>query len=157
MNTGATYNTADYHPDSISKDGTTYLLVPDLTEGAETGTASETITYVTYVYAKAPTVTVRYVDPQGIELQASQTVAFSSANASLNEGQVSFAYTTNTSTLKPTSVSYDNIVYNIVSDQTKGLETGSLQAGESQTVTYVYKKETISFIIGPGPATGFSD
>lgn len=49
--TGTEYDTTDHKPETITTDdGKTYQLVPEKTEGSETGKVVEGITNVTYVY-----------------------------------------------------------------------------------------------------------
>ncbi|HFU3708472.1 TPA: MucBP domain-containing protein, partial [Streptococcus suis] len=64
--TGTPYDTKDNKPETITKDGKTYRLVPKLTQGSETGDVVPGVTQVTYVYEEVKgDVVVEYYDTEG--------------------------------------------------------------------------------------------
>ncbi|MDO5376602.1 MAG: MucBP domain-containing protein, partial [Staphylococcus rostri] len=143
--TGTDYNTADDNkPNTITKDGVTYELVPALTKGNETGKVVEGTTEVTYVYKKveapvqpeptpeAPTgdVIVHYVDEEG------NTIADDKVDTQGSKIDTPYDTTDN----RPERITTpDGKTYERVPEKTEGTETGSVVEGTTE-VTYVYKE-----------------
>ncbi|PNZ30083.1 hypothetical protein CD122_01070 [Staphylococcus rostri] len=143
--TGTDYNTADDNkPNTITKDGVTYELVPALTKGNETGSVVEGTTEVTYVYKKveapvqpeptpeAPTgdVIVHYVDEEG------NTIADDKVDTQGSKIDTPYDTTDN----RPERITTpDGKTYERVPEKTEGTETGSVVEGTTE-VTYVYKE-----------------
>ncbi|WP_394406085.1 MucBP domain-containing protein, partial [Streptococcus sp. 20-1249] len=131
--TGTEYDTTDVKPETITtKDGRTFKLVPQLTQGTEKGKVVPGVTKVTYVYEEVKgDVVVNYVNTDG-EVIASQVVD---------------TKTTSTGTAYDTT---DNKPEKIVEDATgdvyyyKEVQAGSNEKGKvvegTTEVTYVYEK-----------------
>ena len=130
------YDTTDNKPEKIEKDGTVYYLTAkELKEGSkpENGAVVEGTTEITYVYEKAGQVVVHYVDEAGNTLQADVV--------STKEGKPGAAYNTTDKDVKPTRITTpEGKVYELVPASTKGNENGSIEAGKTTEVTYVYKE-----------------
>ena len=130
------YDTTDNKPEKIEKDGTVYYLTEKaLKEDSkpENGDVVEGKTEVTYVYEKAGQVVVHYVDEAGntIETDAVDT----------KDGKPGAAYNTTDNDMKPTRITTaEGRVYELVPASTKGNENGSVEAGKTTEVTYVYKE-----------------
>ncbi|TWS94429.1 MucBP domain-containing protein, partial [Streptococcus sp. sy018] len=138
VSTGTEYDTTDYKPTTITKDGKTYELVKVADESAsETGTVTEGTTEVTYVYkevtpAKTGTVVVNYVDENGNILQTPVT---DTTNASTGTEY-------DTTDYKPTTIIKDGKTYELVKvADDSASETGTVTEGTTK-VTYVYKEVT---------------
>jgi len=126
--TGTSYDTTDHKLDKITVNGKAYVLVPDKTEGSESGSVTEGITTVTYVYREvtpAPesevtkgSVVVKYVDEKGNPLRTSDS----------DKGNVGDGYTT-------TPKEIDGYVLVKV----VGKENGTYTEDET-VVTYIYRK-----------------
>ena len=130
------YDTTDNKPEKIEKDGTVYYLTAkELKEDSkpENGAVVEGTTEITYVYEKAGQVVVHYVDEAGNTLQADVV--------GTKDGKPGAAYNTMDKDVKPTRITTpEGKVYELVPASTKGNENGSVKAGKTTEVTYVYKE-----------------
>ena len=130
------YDTTDNKPEKIEKDGTVYYLTAkELKEGSkpENGAVVEGTTEITYVYEKAGNVLVHYVDEAGNTLQADAV--------DTKDGKPGAKYDTSDNDMKPTRITTpEGKVYELVPASTKGNENGSIEAGKTTEVTYVYKE-----------------
>ncbi|HFI0621756.1 TPA: MucBP domain-containing protein [Streptococcus suis] len=148
---GTDYSTADQVPAKIVEDetGDVYYYKEIKAEDAakETGKVVEGTTEVTYVYEKAGDVVIKYVDVNGTELKA--PVADTTA------GKPGSDYNTAEGTEKPTTITTaDGKVYALVpagdypvgtvaadSNLASGATpTGTVEAGVTKEVTYVYQE-----------------
>ena len=132
----AKYDTTDNKPAIIEKDGTVYYLTAKAVKDdskPETGDVVEGKTEVTYVYEKAGQVVVHYVDEAGNTIQTDAV--------DTKDGQPGAAYNTTDNDMKPTRITTaEGRVYELVPASTKGNENGSVEAGKTTEVTYVYKE-----------------
>ena len=130
------YDTTDNKPAKLEKDGTVYYLTAkELKDGSkpENGAVVEGTTEITYVYEKAGNVLVHYVDEAGNTLQADAV--------DTKDGKPGAAYNTTDNDMKPTRITTpEGKVYELVPASTKGNENGSVEAGKTTEVTYVYKE-----------------
>ena len=130
------YDTTDNKPATIEKDGVVYYLTEKAVKDdskPETGDVVEGKTEVTYVYEKAGQVVVHYVDEAGNTLQADVV--------GTKDGKPGAAYNTMDKDVKPTRITTpEGRVYELVPTSTKGNENGSVEAGKTTEVTYVYKE-----------------
>ena len=130
------YDTTDNKPAKLEKDGVVYYLTAkELKEGSkpENGAVAEGTTEITYVYEKAGQVVVHYVDEAGNTLQADVV--------GTKDGKPGAAYNTMDKDVKPTRITTpEGKVYELVPASTKGNENGSVEAGKTTEVTYVYKE-----------------
>ena len=136
--TGKDFNTATsvLKPAKITTpSGKVYNLVPESTEGNESGKVTESLQNVTYVYELAKgDVTVTYKDTEGKKIPGYETPKNVETQSPTGK-----EYTTVTEALKPTKITTpDGKVYNLVPTSTEGNETGKVTEG-TQNVTYVYK------------------
>ena len=115
--------------------GKVYNLVPESTEGNETGKVTETPQNVTYVYKLAKgDVTVTYKDTEGNKIPGYETPKTVETQSPTGK-----EYTTVTEVLKPSKITTpDGKVYNLVPTRTEGTEKGKVTE-EPQNVTYVYE------------------
>ncbi|MGQ9413423.1 MucBP domain-containing protein, partial [Streptococcus pluranimalium] len=129
---GTTYTTTDNKLSTITTpDGKTYKIVPNLTEGSETGKIVPGTTTVTYVYTEVKgNVVVHYVN------EAGETI----------KGDVVDTPSTSTSTSYDTRdnkpgviVTADGTRYVLVPAKTQGSEDGKVVEGTTH-ITYVYAK-----------------
>ncbi|HFU4112580.1 TPA: MucBP domain-containing protein [Streptococcus suis] len=130
--TGTVYETLDFKPATITKDGVTYFYkeVKD-TSAAEKGTVVEGTTTVQYVYEPAGSVTVNYVTTDG---KVIKTPVKDEENAEPGK-------TYSTEDNKPTTITTeDGKTYKLVPSLTTGEENGSVTSGEDKQVTYVYEE-----------------
>ncbi|MBD3949649.1 MucBP domain-containing protein, partial [Aerococcaceae bacterium zg-1292] len=128
------YDTTDNRLEIITtEDGKTYKRVPEKTQGAETGTVTEGITEVTYVYKEVKgKVEVHYIDTEGNVLQEPRVdTPETSTGTEYNTGE--------NETEKPQAITKDGVTYELLPALTKGNETGKVVEGTTE-VTYVYKK-----------------
>ncbi|HEM4130047.1 TPA: MucBP domain-containing protein, partial [Streptococcus suis] len=150
--TGTAYDTTDNKPAKITaEDGTVYYILPqdEVQAGSapETGKVVEGTTEVTYVYQKAGNVVIKYVDVNGLELQAPV--------ADTTDGKPGSDYNTAEGTEKPATITTkDGKVYALVpagdypvgtvaadSNLASGATpTGTVEAGVTKEVTYVYQE-----------------
>ena len=132
----AKYDTTDNKPEKIEKDGTVYYLTAKALKDdskPETGDVVEGKTEVTYVYEKAGQVVVHYVDEAGNTIQTDAV--------DTKDGKPGAAYNTTDNDMKPTRITTaEGRVYELVPASTKGNENGSVEAGKTTEVTYVYKE-----------------
>ncbi|HEM3703044.1 TPA: MucBP domain-containing protein, partial [Streptococcus suis] len=130
--TGTVYETLDFKPATITKDGVTYFYkeVKD-TSAAEKGTVVEGTTTVQYVYEPAGSVTVNYVTTDGTVIK---TPVKDEENAEPGK-------TYSTEDNKPTTITTeDGKTYKLVPSLTTGEENGTVTSGEDKQVTYVYEE-----------------
>ena len=132
----AKYDTTDNKPEKIEKDGTVYYLTEKALKDdskPENGDVVEGKTEVTYVYEKAGQVVVHYVDEAGNTLQTDAV--------DTKDGKPGAKYDTSDNDMKPTRITTpEGKVYELVPASTKGNENGSVEAGKTTEVTYVYKE-----------------
>ena len=130
------YDTTDNKPAKLEKDGVVYYLTAkELKEGSkpENGAVVEGTTEITYVYEKAGNVLVHYVDEAGNTLQADAV--------DTKDGKPGAKYDTSDNDMKPTRITTpEGKVFELVPASTKGNENGSVEAGKTTEVTYVYKE-----------------
>ena len=130
------YDTTDNKPAKLEKDGQVYYLTAkELKDGSkpENGAVTEGTTEITYVYEKAGQVVVHYVDEAGNTIQADVV--------GTKDGKPGAAYNTMDKDMKPTRITTaEGRVYELVPASTKGNENGSVEAGKTAEVTYVYKE-----------------
>ena len=133
---GTAYNTADngMKPERIkTAEGKVYQLVPESTEGEETGEVeSGTTKEVTYVYKEVKgNVVVKYVDTEGNTL----------ADDEQDETDASLNVKYDTTDHKKESIEKDGVKYYLTA---KALKDGSKETGDvvegTTEVTYVYEK-----------------
>ena len=130
------YDTTDNKPAKLEKDGQVYYLTAkELKEDSkpENGAVVEGTTEITYVYEKAGNVLVHYVDEAGNTLQADAV--------DTKDGKPGAKYDTSDNDMKPTRITTaEGKVFELVPASTKGNENGSIEAGKTTEVTYVYKE-----------------
>ena len=136
--TGKDFNTAttELKPAKITTaSGKVYNLVPESTEGNETGKVTETPQNVTYVYKLAKgDVTVTYKDTEGNKIEGYETPKDAEKDASTGKD-----FNTATTELKPAKITTaSGKVYNLVPERTEGTESGKVTENP-QNVTYVYE------------------
>ncbi|HFU3800023.1 TPA: MucBP domain-containing protein [Streptococcus suis] len=142
--TGTPYDTTDNKPETITKDGKTYRLVPKLTQGSETGDVVPGVTQVTYVYEEVKgDVVVNYVNTDG-EVIASQVVDTKTTSTGT-------AYDTTDN--KPAKITTeDGTVYYYKEVKAGDNETGKVVEGTTE-VTYIYEKAgsvTVNYVTTDG-------
>ncbi|HFI0214753.1 TPA: MucBP domain-containing protein, partial [Streptococcus suis] len=138
---GTVYNTdEDNRPETITaEDGTVYYYkeVKD-TSAPTTGKVAETTTTVQYVYEKAGNVVVNYITEDG-------TVIKTPVNDETN-AKPGTEY--NTTDNKPTTITTeDGKTYELIPTATVGTENGTVEAGKTTEVTYVYKEVKGSVVV----------
>ncbi|HFI0119536.1 TPA: MucBP domain-containing protein [Streptococcus suis] len=142
--TGTSYDTTDNKPETITKDGKTYQLVPKLTQGSETGDVVPGVTEVTYVYEEVKgDVVVNYVNTAG-EVIAPQVVDTKTTSTGT-------AYDTTDN--KPAKITTeDGTVYYYKEVKAGDNETGEVVVGTTE-VTYIYEKAgsvTVNYVTTDG-------
>ncbi|HFI0246153.1 TPA: MucBP domain-containing protein [Streptococcus suis] len=142
--TGTPYDTTDNKPETITKDGKTYRLVPKLTQGSETGDVVPGVTQVTYVYEEVKgDVVVNYVNTAG-EVIAPQVVDTKTTSTGT-------AYDTTDN--KPAKITTeDGTVYYYKEVKAGDNETGKVVEGTTE-VTYIYEKAgsvTVNYVTTDG-------
>ena len=146
------YDTADHKKESIEKDGVKYYLTAkELKDGSKpaTGDVVEGTTTVTYVYEKAGSVIVNYQTEDGTPLvgTADGTNVESGAKDT-TDAKAGTDYNTADNGMKPNRITTaEGKVYELVPASTKGDETGTVVAGETKEVTYVYKEVTGDVVV----------
>ncbi|HEM6121304.1 TPA: MucBP domain-containing protein, partial [Streptococcus suis] len=130
---------ADLKPASSNTD-TEKRAIVKITE--EVGSVEQdTLKELTYVYEQAGNVIVHYVTEDGTELSGTTDTGATTA-ATVNDttnGKPGETY--NTTDLKPKTITTaDGKTYALVEASTKGEETGTVEAGKTKEVTYVYKE-----------------
>ena len=149
----AKYDTADHKKDEITKDGVKYYLTAkELKEGSKpaTGDVVEGTTTVTYVYEKAGQVVVNYQTEDGTPLVGVDAAGANVASGAKDtvDGRPGSAYDTSDNGMKPNRITTaEGKVYELVPAATKGDETGTVAAGETKEVTYVYKEVTGDVVV----------
>ena len=131
--TGTDYDTTDHKPSTITtEDGTVYYYKEvKSTSASETGDVVEGTTTVQYVYEQAGNVIVHYITEDGTVIKATVT---DEENAEPGK-----SYTTTDN--KPTTITTeDGTVYELIPTATIGNEDGSVEAGKTIEITYVYRK-----------------
>ncbi|HEM6023252.1 TPA: MucBP domain-containing protein, partial [Streptococcus suis] len=156
--TGTDYDTRDNKPEKITNDqtGEVYYILPkdEVKAGdKETGKVVEGTTEVTYIYEKAGSVNVNYVDTEGNVLKAPV--------ADVTDGKPGSAYDTVLDN-KLASISVDGKLYRLVpagtynvgtvsndnnltavgNGKATGIDatTGTVEAGKTKEITYVYEE-----------------
>ncbi|WP_240151830.1 MucBP domain-containing protein, partial [Streptococcus sp. 3473] len=136
------YNTSEHKKATIVKDGVTYYLTDKvLKDGSkpEEGTVVEGTTEVTYVYEKAGSVLVHYVDTEGNPLQGTNENQQPVTQTVTDTDNAKAGSDYDTQDHKPTSITTaEGKVYKLVPQSTRGNETGKVIAGQTLEVTYVY-------------------
>ena len=137
--TGKEFNTATdaLKPTKITTpSGKVYNLVPERTEGDESGKVKETPQNVTYVYELAKgNVTVTYKDTEGNTIEGYETPRDAEKDAPTGKG-----FNTATDALKPSKITTPSgKVYKLVPARTEGNESGKVTE-KPQNVTYVYEE-----------------
>ena len=147
------YDTADHKKDEIIKDGVKYYLTAkELKDGSKpaTGDVVEGTTTVTYVYEKAGQVVVNYQTEDGTPLVGVDADGANVASGAKDtvDGRPGSAYDTSDNGMKPNRITTaEGKVYELVPASTKGDETGTVVAGETKEVTYVYKEVTGDVVV----------
>ena len=147
------YDTADHKKDEITKDGVKYYLTAkELKDGSKpaTGDVVEGTTTVTYVYEKAGQVVVNYQTEDGTPLVGVDAAGANVASGAKDtvDGRPGSAYDTSDNGMKPNRITTaEGKVYELVPASTKGAETGTVVAGETKEVTYVYKEVTGDVVV----------
>ncbi|HEM6310356.1 TPA: MucBP domain-containing protein, partial [Streptococcus suis] len=143
--TGTSYDTTDNKPETITKDGKTYKLVPKLTQGSETGDVVPGVTEVTYVYEEVKgDVVVNYVNTAG-EVIASQVVDTKTTSTGTDY---------DTKDNKPAKITTEDgtVYYYKEVDATSATETGKVVEGTTE-ITYVYEQAgsvTVNYVTTDG-------
>ncbi|MGQ7374014.1 MucBP domain-containing protein [Streptococcus suis] len=130
--TGTVYETFDFKPATITKDGVTYFYkeLKD-TSASEKGTVVEGTTTVQYVYEPAGSVTVNYVTTDGTVIKSPVK----------DEENAEPGKTYSTEDNKPTTITTeDGKTYKLVPNKTTGEENGTVTSGEDKQITYVYEE-----------------
>ena len=147
------YDTADHKKDEITKDGVKYYLTAkELKDDSKpaTGDVVEGTTTVTYVYEKAGQVVVNYQTEDGTPLVGVDAAGANVASGAKDtvDGRPGSAYDTSDNGMKPNRITTaEGKVYELVPTSTKGAETGTVVAGETKEVTYVYKEVTGDVVV----------
>ncbi|WP_049533384.1 SspB-related isopeptide-forming adhesin, partial [Streptococcus anginosus] len=125
------YDTRDHaHKTITTKDGRTYEIVPEKTQGLEQGRVVEGNTDITYIYKQVfGDVVVHYEDESGKKIKEDVT---DTSHARVGENY-------DTTDHKTTAIKSGDKVYNLVPEKTKGNEKGKVTKGVTE-VTYVYKE-----------------
>lgn len=135
--TGRDYDTTDHKVDDIvTKDGKTYRLVPNLTEGQEKGKVTKGKTIVTYIFEEIKAdVVVNYIDENGNVIKKPVK--------DIEQGSTGTSYDTTDN--KPDYITVDGVRYKLMPKKTIGSETGILTK-DGVTVTYVYHKIVTNWV-----------
>ena len=147
------YDTADHKKDEITKDGVKYYLTAkELKDDSKpaTGDVVEGTTTVTYVYEKAGQVVVNYQTEDGTPLVGVDAAGANVASGAKDtvDGRPGSDYDTSDNGMKPNRITTaEGKVYELVPASTKGAETGTVVAGETKEVTYVYKEVTGDVVV----------
>ena len=147
------YDTADHKKAEITKDGVKYYLTAkELKDDSKpaTGDVVEGTTTVTYVYEKAGQVVVNYQTEDGTPIVGVDAAGANVASGAKDtvDGRPGSAYDTSDNGMKPNRITTaEGKVYELVPTATKGAETGTVVAGETKEVTYVYKEVTGDVVV----------
>ncbi|HEM6111546.1 TPA: MucBP domain-containing protein, partial [Streptococcus suis] len=138
---GTVYNTdEDNRPETITTaDGTVYYYkeVKD-TSAPTTGKVAETTTTVQYVYEQAGNVVVNYTLEDGTVIKAPVN----------DETNAKPGTEYNTTDNKPETITTeDGKTYELIPTATIGTEEGTVEAGKTTEVTYVYKEVKGSVVV----------
>ncbi|NQH34743.1 hypothetical protein HO665_11210, partial [Streptococcus suis] len=141
--TGTDYDTTDNKPEKIVNDetGDVYYYKEVKAGDNETGKVVEGTTEVTYIYEKAGDVVVNYITEDGKPLSGTTNTGATTASTvdDTKDGKPGSTY--DTTDLKPTKITTDEgKTYELVPASTVGDETGTVEAGKTKEVTYVYKE-----------------
>ncbi|HEM6290744.1 TPA: MucBP domain-containing protein, partial [Streptococcus suis] len=132
-------DTTGLNPASSNTD-TEKRTIEKITE--EVGTvAQDTLKEMTYVYEKAGSVIVNYITEDGTPLSGTTNTGATTASTvdDTKDGKPGSTY--DTTDLKPTTITTaDGKTYELVPASTVGDETGTVEAGVTKEVTYVYKE-----------------
>ncbi|HEP1835239.1 TPA: MucBP domain-containing protein [Streptococcus suis] len=132
-------DTTGLNPASSNTD-TEKRTIEKITE--EVGTvAQDTLKEMTYVYEKAGSVIVNYITEDGTPLSGKTNTGATTASTvdDTKDGKPGSKYDTND--LKPTTITTDDgKTYELVPASTVGDETGTVEAGVTKKVTYIYKE-----------------
>ncbi|HFI0646218.1 TPA: MucBP domain-containing protein [Streptococcus suis] len=136
---GTVYETLDFKPLTITKDGVTYFYkeLKD-TSAAEIGTVIEGITAVQYVYEPAGSVTINYVTTDGIVLKPAVKIEEHAEPGKL--------YSTENQK-ETVIITADGKTYELVSSLITGEENGRVTSGGNIQVTYVYEEMTGDVVV----------
>ncbi|HFR3702146.1 TPA: MucBP domain-containing protein, partial [Streptococcus suis] len=145
---GTVYNTdEDNKPEKITtEDGTVYYYkeVKD-SSAPTTGKVAETTTTVQYVYEKAGNVVVNYITEDGAVIK----------DPVKDETNAAPGSEYNTTDNKPTTITTeDGKTYELIPTATIGSEEGTVEAGKTTEVTYVYKEVKGSVVVNYISTTG---
>ncbi|UUM58377.1 LPXTG cell wall anchor domain-containing protein [Streptococcus suis] len=171
---GLSYDATTQKPTSITSNGKVYELVQVKDGDVEKGLVKKGTTTITYIYRHVPqvttdvqtstatgSVTVHYVDTEGNEIQGAvdlvtdgvvstttTTTTTTDGVASVTEDTVASGLSYDATTQKPTSITSNGKVYELVQVKDGDVEKGLVKKGTT-TVTYIYKvapntTETIS-------------
>ncbi|MGV3023864.1 MucBP domain-containing protein, partial [Streptococcus suis] len=171
---GLTYDATTQKPTSITSNGKVYELVQVKDGDVEKGLVKKGTTTITYIYRHVPqvttdvqtstatgSVTVHYVDTEGNEIQGAvdlvtdgvvstttTTTTTTDGVASVTEDTVASGLSYDATTQKPTSITSNGKVYELVQVKDGDVEKGLVKKGTT-TITYIYKvapntTETIS-------------
>ena len=149
----AKYDTTDHKKDEITKDGVKYYLTAkELKDGSKpaAGDVVEGTTTVTYVYEKAGQVVVNYQTEDGTPIVGVDAAGANVASGAKDtvDGRPGSAYDTSDNGMKPNRITTaEGKVYELVPASTKGEETGTVVAGQTKEVTYVYKEVTGDVVV----------
>ncbi|HEM5086163.1 TPA: MucBP domain-containing protein, partial [Streptococcus suis] len=161
---GLTYDATTQKPTSITSNGKVYELVQVKDGDVEQGLVSEGTTTVTYIYRHVPQVTtdvktstttgsvnVRYVDTEGNEIKdlynlvvdgivstTTTTTTTTDGVASVTEDTVASGLNYDATAQKPTSITSNGKVYELVQVKDGDVEQGLVSEGTT-TVTYIYR------------------
>ena len=147
------YDTADHKKAEITKDGVKYYLTAkELKDDSKpaAGDVVEGTTTVTYVYEKAGQVVVNYQTEDGTPLVGVDAAGANVASGAKDtvDGRPGSDYDTSDNGMKPNRITTaEGKVYELVSDATKGDETGTVESGKTKEVTYVYKEVTGDVVV----------
>ncbi|HFR3798040.1 TPA: MucBP domain-containing protein, partial [Streptococcus suis] len=138
---GTVYNTdEDNKPEKITtEDGTVYYYkeVKD-SSAPTTGKVAETTTTVQYVYEQAGNVVVNYITEDGTVIKSPVK----------DEENAEPGKTYSTEDNKPTTITTENgKTYELIPAATIGTEEGTVEAGKTTEVTYVYKEVKGSVVV----------
>ncbi|HFI0055568.1 TPA: MucBP domain-containing protein, partial [Streptococcus suis] len=131
--TGTAYDTTDNKPAKITtEDGTVYYYKEvDAKSATETGKVVEGTTEITYVYEQAGNVVVNYTLADGTVIK---TPVKDETNAAPGTEY-------NTTDNKPETITTeDGKTYKLVPSATIGNENGTVEAGKTTEVTYIYEE-----------------
>ncbi|HFI0462627.1 TPA: MucBP domain-containing protein, partial [Streptococcus suis] len=132
-------DTTGLNPASSNTD-TEKRKIEKITEEVDT-VAQDTLKELTYVYEKAGNVIVHYVTEDNTPLSGTTDTGATTADTVNDTTNGKPGETYNTTDLKPKTITTaDGKTYALVEASTKGEETGTVEAGKTKEVTYVYKE-----------------